>query len=269
MYFVLTDLEWFDRQRGEKYIDVTWWIWLMHFSPSALAAVACTPLPCQVAERCFWLSLEARLGVLGMSPRKGYCRRHRKIQDPFTIVCGLPSFRMNLYGNLLCSRIQQHSCQAQGWFVLMSNHRRLGVEIHRGTAESLTAEFFTNRGDELGKATCCRILRPCGNPRAERRICMPHMLVVFYGRDITTRWWCSPSPPFLWLEVAASFRRLVQSLRRNPVLLKVNCFVLGLDLDITFDISTLRHGDICWCSQTQQEWKGKVKPRIIENMKPS
>ena len=123
-----------------------------------------------------------------MSPRKGYCRRHRKIQDPFTIVCGLPSFRMNLYGNLLCSRIQQHSCQAQGWFVLMSNHRRLGVEIHRGTAESLTAEFFTNRGDELGKATCCRILRPCGNPRAERRICMPHMLVVFYGRDITTRW---------------------------------------------------------------------------------
>ena len=135
MYFVLTDLEWFDRQRGEKYIDVTWWIWLMHFSPSALAAVACTPLPCQVAERCFWLSLEATLEVLGMSPRKGYCRngysrRHRKIQDPFTIVCRLPSFRMKLHWNLLGSRIRQHSCQAQGWFVLMSNHRRLGVEIH-------------------------------------------------------------------------------------------------------------------------------------------
>ena len=168
---------WFDRQSGEKYIDVTWWIWLMHFSSSALAAVACTPLPCQVAERCFRLSLEARLGVLGMSPRKGYCRRHRKIQDPFTIVLSFAFFQNEaplkptvlqnstafLPGaRMVCSYVQ--SPAAWRW-----NSSR--------TAESLTA-FFTNRGDELGKATCCRILRPCGNLRAERRICMPSYVEV-------------------------------------------------------------------------------------------
>ena len=151
-------------------------------------------------------------GIVGMG------RLHKKIQDPFTIVCGLPSFRMNLYGNLLCSRIRQHSCQAQGRFVLMSNHRRLGVEIHR---ELLSLSLRFSRTEVMS----------CGRPLAVGYYALVEiselkgefgclirwsMLVVFYGRDIWTRWWCSPSPPFLWLEVAASFRRLVQSLRWNP-----------------------------------------------------